>query len=46
MPRASLAQVQVQSDRSRLARDKPLLERKWTRMAASPFAFLRGASVL
>lgn len=46
MPRTSLAQVQVDSDKQRLSRDKALLERKWTRMAASPFAFLRGASVL
>ncbi|MCC6336149.1 MAG: DUF2252 family protein [Myxococcales bacterium] len=42
----SLAQAQVDADRARLARQRPLLLRKWRRMAASPFAFLRGASGL
>jgi len=42
----SLAQVQVNADRARLAAQRSLLARKWTRMAASPFAFLRGASPL
>lgn len=39
-----LAEVQVAADVERLA--GPLLARKWTRMSASPFAFLRGASSL
>jgi hypothetical protein len=42
----SLAHCQVHSDMLRLARQRPLLLRKWRRMAASPFAFLRGASPL
>jgi hypothetical protein len=42
----SLAQVQVDRDRARLGTDATLLRRKWRRMAASPFAFLRGASPL
>jgi hypothetical protein len=40
----SLAQAQVDVDLRRLNRDQPLLRRKWSKMAASPFAFLRGAS--
>ncbi len=43
---ASLAAAQVAFDRRLLRRQPNLLERKWTRMAASPFAFLRGASAL
>lgn len=46
MATMSLAQVQVNADRARLAEQEPLLARKWSRMAASPFAFLRGASPL
>lgn len=42
----SLAQLQVDADRARLSRQRPLLLRKWRRMVASPFAFLRGASPL
>ena len=42
----SLAEVQLAADRARLARQRPLLLRKWQRMVASPFAFLRGASPL
>jgi hypothetical protein len=42
----SLAKVQLDADLSRLGKTPPLLRRKWTRMAASPFAFLRGASAL
>jgi hypothetical protein len=41
-----LADVQVEHDRRLLKRQPKLLGRKWTRMAASPFAFLRGASGL
>jgi hypothetical protein len=42
----SLAEVQLEADRKRLGRSPALLRRKWERMAASPFAFLRGASAL
>jgi hypothetical protein len=42
----SLAQHQVNADRARLSAEPALLKRKWTRMAASPLAFLRGASPL
>ena len=42
----SLAQVQLEADRKRLAGAPLLLKRKWKRMASSPFAFLRGASSL
>lgn len=42
----SLAQVQVDADRERLAGQPAVLLRKWRRMVASPFAFLRGASPL
>lgn len=40
------AQVQLDADLARLGRRPALLERKWQRMARSPFAFLRGASPL
>ncbi|MDP2269134.1 MAG: DUF2252 family protein [Archangium sp.] len=42
----TLAAVQLEADRKRLGRSPSLLRRKWQRMAASPFAFLRGASAL
>lgn len=42
----SLAEVQLEADRKRLGKSPALLRRKWERMAASPFAFLRGASAL
>ena len=42
----TLAEVQLEADRKRLAGAPALLRRKWERMAASPFAFLRGASAL
>ncbi len=42
----SLAAVQLEADRKRLGRSPALLRRKWLRMTASPFAFLRGASAL
>jgi len=42
----SLADVQLEADRKRLSRSPALLRRKWQRMSASPFAFLRGASAL
>lgn len=42
----SLATVQLDADFARLRRSPQLLERKWKRMCASPFAFLRGASAL
>ena len=42
----SLADVQLEADRRRLGRSPTLLRRKWSRMTASPFAFLRGASAL
>lgn len=42
----SLASVQLKADVQRLGKNSTLLTRKWTRMAASPFAFLRGASAL
>lgn len=42
----SLATVQLDADFQRLRRSPELLRRKWTRMGASPFAFLRGASAL
>jgi uncharacterized protein (DUF2252 family) len=42
----SLATVQLKADLQRLGKNSALLTRKWTRMAASPFAFLRGASAL
>ncbi len=38
--------MQVTVDRERLSARRPLLLRKWRRMVASPFAFLRGASPL
>lgn len=41
-----LASLQVDADVSRLGGRPALLERKWRRMARSPFAFLRGASAL
>ncbi len=41
-----LAKAQVEHDRRLLRRQPSLLIRKWSRMAASPFAFLRGASGL
>lgn len=43
---SSLASVQLHADLKRLGRNTSLLHRKWTRMTASPFAFLRGASAL
>ena len=43
---ASLAASQVALDRKRLGDRPALLARKWKRMAASPFAFLRGAALL
>lgn len=43
---SELAVVQVEHDRRQLRRQPKLLVRKWSRMAASPFAFLRGASGL
>ncbi len=43
---SSLADVQLDADRKRLGRHPALLRRKWMRMSASPFAFLRGASAL
>lgn len=46
MATPSLAQVQLDADQSRLVGRPGLLERKWRRMARSPFAFLRGASPL
>ncbi len=42
----SLATVQLEADLKRLGKTPQLLRRKWTRMTASPFAFLRGASAL
>jgi len=42
----SLATVQLKADLQRLGKNSALLTRKWARMAASPFAFLRGASAL
>lgn len=42
----TLAAVQLEADAARLGRRPELLERKWQRMARSPFAFLRGASGL
>ncbi len=42
----TLAEVQLEADRKRLGRSPALLRRKWERMAASPFSFLRGASAL
>ena len=39
----TLAERQVALDRARCRGRHALLERKWSRMAASPFAFLRGA---
>ncbi|MFO0595751.1 MAG: DUF2252 family protein [Myxococcaceae bacterium] len=42
----SLASVQLQADLRRLGRNTALLRRKWSRMTASPFSFLRGASAL
>ncbi|MBX7098655.1 MAG: DUF2252 domain-containing protein [Myxococcaceae bacterium] len=39
----ALAARQVALDRARCRARPELLERKWARMAASPFAFLRGA---
>lgn len=46
MPKRTLAQVQLAVDTRRLGGRPSLLERKWRRMARSPFAFLRGASPL
>ena len=46
MARPSLARVQLDADLARLGGKPALLERKWMRMARSPFAFLRGASPL
>lgn len=46
MAQRSLAAVQVEADLARLGRRPFLLERKWQRMARSPFSFLRGASAL
>ena len=40
---ASLAEGQVALDRQKLGKRPELLARKWKRMAASPFAFLRGS---
>lgn len=40
----TLAAVQLGADQARLGKRPELLERKWQRMARSPFAFLRGAS--
>ena len=45
-PVTTLADVQLGADRKRLSGSPALLKRKWRRMAASPFAFLRGASAL
>ncbi len=42
----SLATVQLDADLQRLGKTPALLKRKWSRMTASPFAFLRGASAL
>ncbi|MFT3713262.1 MAG: DUF2252 family protein [Archangium sp.] len=42
----TLSAVQLHADLKRLGRQTSLLHRKWTRMTASPFAFLRGASAL
>lgn len=42
----TLAAVQLEADQARLGKRPELLERKWQRMARSPFAFLRGASAL
>jgi len=42
----SLATLQLEADLQRLGKTPRLLRRKWTRMSASPFAFLRGASAL
>lgn len=42
----ALVDVQLAADLARLSKSPRLLERKWKRMAASPFAFLRGASAL
>lgn len=42
----ALVDVQLQADLMRLSKSPRLLERKWTRMTASPFSFLRGASAL
>lgn len=42
----SLATVQLEADLRRLGKNTALLKRKWSRMSASPFAFLRGASAL
>lgn len=44
--RATLARVQLAADKALLKAQPALLARKWARMAASPFAFLRGASRL
>lgn len=46
MARPSLGRVQLDADLARLGKQPALLERKWMRMARSPFAFLRGASPL
>lgn len=43
---ATLAGMQRMLDRDRLGKKPELLARKWKRMAASPFAFLRGAAPL
>lgn len=43
---ATLAGMQRMLDRARLGTQPTLLARKWKRMAASPFAFLRGAAPL
>jgi uncharacterized protein (DUF2252 family) len=43
---ASLAASQVALDRQRLGKRPTLLARKWKRMAASAFAFLRGGALL
>lgn len=42
----SLSGVQLTADLARLSGARALLLRKWTRMSASPFTFLRGASAL
>ena len=47
LPRAAtLAGMQRMLDRDRLGKQPELLARKWKRMAASPFAFLRGSAPL
>lgn len=43
---ATLAGTQRALDQQRLGKKPELLARKWKRMAASPFAFLRGAAPL